>query len=231
MGVSRQLYQLQELDRGNETEENALKSRNGQLGESPELIAARDKFTSAQKHLDELNKEQRSTDGDIKDLAAKIGVIDEKLYSGRIRNPKELSDLQTEGNTLKSKRDRIETRSLELMEQVENTEKALPEAGGEFKQAETQWQSQQKQLAVEIEQLNSKLADLKQKRLQLAETIDPDAVKLYEKLRKEKGKALAKIEQGLCLGCHISLSSNEIRQSRSGNVMQCSSCGRILYLP
>jgi predicted nucleic acid-binding Zn-ribbon protein len=49
-------------------------------------------------------------------------------------------------------------------------------------------------------------------------------------VRTRKGNAVVKVEQGRCQGCHIKLSMNEWQKARTGVLVQCSSCGRILYL-
>ena len=41
----------------------------------------------------------------------------------------------------------------------------------------------------------------------------------------------ARVEQGICRGCRISLPTTDLQQARSGKLVQCSSCGRILFLP
>ncbi len=231
MSVAKQLYQLQELDLQIDAEEQALKQRTGQLGESEALITSRAKLASGQQGLDELKHQQHAAEWEIDDLTGKIATIDGKLYSGRIRNPKELTDLQHEGNALKAKRSQLETKVLEMMEQVEAAEAGVATESRQFKQLEKEWQSQQQQLAVEIDRLKTGLVDRKQERQQQLGGADPEIIALYEKLKKQKGQALAKIEQGICRGCRLSLSVNEIQQARGGNLVHCSSCGRILYLP
>lgn len=231
MGVTRQLYQLQELDQAIDAEELALKQKTGQLGESQTLVATRTRLASEQQRLASLKQQQQSAEWEADDLTSKIKVIDEKLYGGKIRNPKELTDLQHEGQALKAKRDQIESRVLAIMEQVESTEAGAVAASREFQRVEQEWQAEQQKLAVAIEDTKSRLTDLKSRRQQTADGIEPRLIELYERLRKQKGQALAKVEQGICRGCRISLSSNEIQQARSDKQVQCSSCGRILYLP
>lgn len=231
MSVARELYQLQAIDLEIDAGERVLKQKTGQLGESEALLGARAKLDSAQKSLGDLKHRQRSSEWEIDDLTGKINIIDEKLYGGRIRNPKELTDLQREGNILKARRSQLETGVLELMEQVESAEAALTEESHRCQHLEQEWQGQQRHLATEIEKLKARLAELKNERQLQMERTDPGTIGLYDKLRRQKGQALARIEQGICCGCRLSLSSHEIQQARSGNLVQCSSCGRILYLP
>ncbi len=231
MVISKQLYQLQAIDLEIESAEKALEQKTSQLGESQALIDARNRLTVAKQQLDELRHRQHSLEWDIDDLTVKIKAGDEKLYSGRIHNPKELSSLHQEVMSFKATRDRLETQALEMMVRLEQTEANVAAIGRESEQLEKEWRSQQQQLAKEIEQLQKKLADFKQKRQALSGGFDSASIELYGKLKKQKGQAVVKVEQGVCRGCRISLTSSEIQQVRGGNLVQCGSCGRILFLP
>lgn len=231
MATAKQLYQLQEFDLTIESDEKALKEKTNQLGESQAVIDARSKVNSAQRRLDELRHKQRSLEWDVDDLTSKIRAGDDQLYSGRIRNPKELASLQQEVEAFKAKRDRFETALLEIMDQVEAEQKNAVNAASEFKKVETDWQIHQHKLSAEIEALKSKLADQRQKRQSHSADIDPKSLELYNALKKAKGQAVVRVEQGICRGCRISLPSSDLQQARSGNLVHCSSCGRILFLP
>jgi len=231
MVIPRQLFQLQELDLEIESHEQSLSQKTGQLGENRSVVQAQEKLTSEQQHLEELRHEQRSAEWEIDDLTSKIKTVEGQLYGGKISNPKELSGLQHEVNTLKGNRDQLETGALEVMDHVETSEARLNAASNELGKAKDEWQARQKQLSAEIEQLTNRLSDLKNNREQILVGIDAPAVESYEKLRKLKGQAVSRVEQGICRGCRISLSSSELQQVRSGNLVQCGSCGRILFLP
>lgn len=231
MGIAKQLYDLQEIDQEIEGTERSLENAQSQLGERPAVIAARASVAAGQQKLDDIKRQQKSDEVDADDLTAKIVAGDEKLYSGRIRNPKELQDLQKDVAALKARRSDLEGKVLEFMDKAEGLTAHLGQARSELKKLEREAESRQAALRAEIEDLKKRLADLKQRRAPLTQALEPRVMQLYEKLRKEKRAALARVEQGICRGCRIALSSNEIQQARSGNVVQCSSCGRILYLP
>ena len=231
MSIAKQLYQLQEVDLEIEANEQALRRLVSQLGENRTVVEAQTKLTSEQRRLDELKHQQRSAEWEIDSLVSKITAAEEQLYSGRIKNPKELTNLQHEVDILKAKRDQLENRALEIMDQVELAEANVAATGNEFNKLDAEWHRQQQQLSTDIEALKSKLSDLSQKRQLMSAEIDPQAVVVYDKLRKQKGQAVAKVEQGICRGCRISLPSSELQQARSGSLVHCSSCGRILFLP
>ena len=230
MTVANQLYQLQEIDLAIESNEQAVSQIASQLGESKAVVRAQAELTLENQRLEELRHQQRSAEWEIDDLVAKLAIAEDKLYSGEIRNPKELTSLQQEVDGMRARRSQLEDRALVIMEQVELAMASVASKSSELKTLEAEWRSQQKQLSAEMEQLKTKLSDLNHKRQLLLAKIDPQAVEVYSELKKQKGTAVAKVEQGICCGCRISLPITELQRARSDSLVRCSSCGRILFL-
>jgi len=230
MNVAKQLYQLQEVDLELESNERALKQKTSQLGESPEVVKVQAELSSQRQHLEELNHQQRSAEWEIDDFTSKINTLDQKLYEGKIKNPKELGNLQHEIETLKSRRNQSEDKTLELMNQVELAESHIATVSNNLKSLGAEWHSQQQHLSTNIEQLKTIISDLRQKRQLILAEIDFQTADLYQELKGQKGTAVAKVAQGMCRGCQISLSTSELQQARSGGLARCSSCRRILFL-
>jgi len=230
MSVAKQLYQLQELDLELESNEQALKQTASQLGESEAVVAARNKLASERQRLDELVRQQRATELEIDDLIIKLRTAEAELYSGKIHNPKELTNLQHDIENQKEKRGQLEDKVLEIMDQVEQATESVTNMNSGLKVMESEWQSQQKQLYAHLEQLKTVISNFKEKRQSLITEIDSQVIEIYDELKKQKRTAVAKVEQGICRGCRISLSVSELQQTRSGSLVRCSSCGRILFL-
>ena len=230
MAVTRQLYQLQELDLEIESEELNLSQKTSQLGKREALDAAQSQLAAEQQRLDGLRRQHRDAEGEVDDLLSKIVAAEQQLYGGKITNPKELSGLLHEVTTMRARSDQLEDKTLEIIDQVESAEKSVAEATGQLKKMEEEWQQQQQQLGKEIEQHKTRLTDLSQKRQQLSEQINSPALMLYEKIRQQKKQAVAKVEQGICRACRISLSASALQRARSGQPVQCGTCGRILFI-
>ena len=230
MGVAKQLYQLQEVDLEIESNEQALTRVTSQLGGSREVARTQNQLELEQQRLEDSRHEQHSAEREIDDLVTKLTAAEETLFSGRIKNPKELTNLQHEVDALKARRNQLEDKALEIMDKVEQSETSVATISNKLENLKAEWQRQQQQLSDEAEKLKAILSDLGRKRQLLASEIDPQAVEFYQELRKEKGTAVARVEQGICRGCRISLPTTELQQARSGNLVQCSSCGRILFL-
>lgn len=230
MSVTQQLYELQAVDLELGSQEQALRRLEGQLGESGAVTKLRSRLDAENQRLEELRRNQHSLEWEIDDIANKITRGEEELYSGRIKNPKELASLQQDMEMLKGRRGEFEDGVLAIMEQTEAATASIGTLGGELKTQETEWRSRQQELTAELAQLKTLLTGLRQKREALTAGIDPETVGFYDELRQQKGTAVVGVEQGICRGCRISLSSAELQRARSGNLMQCSSCGRILFL-
>lgn len=230
MSIAKQLFQLQEIDLELDSTEQAISQIVGQLGESEAVVSTRNKLATERQHLEELIRQQHSIEWEIDDLTTKLKTMEEELYSGRIRNPKELANLQQEIKLVKDKRNQLEDKVLELMEKADLATRSAARIENELKGLETDWHNQQQQLSAKLDQLNNILSDLKHKRQLLTAEIDSPAIDVYQELKKQKGIAVAKVEQGMCRGCRISLPITLLQQTRSGNLVRCSSCGRILFL-
>jgi len=230
MSIAKQLYQLQGIELEIESNERALEQMTGRLGEKQVVVSVQDKLAQERKRLEELKKRQHDAEWEIDDIASKLAVAEEGLYSGRVKNPKELASLQHEVEGLKAKRNQLEDGALDIMDQVELVTTSEAAVSNELKVVEAGWRKQQDKLSVDIRQLEAKLSDLGRKRELMLARIDPQVAQRYSELRKQKQQAVAKVEQGTCGGCRISLPTAELQRVRSENLVQCSSCGRILFL-
>jgi hypothetical protein len=230
MSIAKDLYRLQELDLALEANTQAQKRVSGQVGESQIVIKSRVKLAEEQKNLENLTAQQKSAEWEIDDLTTKIKDIEKKLYGGKIFNSKELSSLQQETEDIKKRRSALEDKSLGLMDQVELTRKAIVSSKDELAKQEIQWQTQQQQLTAELVQLKAAQTALEDKRKQIAVLIDADTLFTYQELRKRKGLAVAKVEQGICQGCRITLPNTDLQRAKGGGIVRCSSCGRIIFL-
>jgi hypothetical protein len=231
MSVAKQLYRLQEIDLEIESGERALEQVTSQLGDSQAVIKTQKQLELEQKRLEELSRQQHSAEWEIDDVTTKLVAAEEQLFSGRVKIPKELTNLQHEVEAFKARRNQLEEQALEIIDRVEQSEASVAKINSELKKLTADWERQQKQLTDEVEKLKTTLADLRDRRQRLAGEIDPSALEFYQSLRKGKGIAVARVEQGICRGCRISLPTTDLQQARSGNLVQCSSCGRILFLP
>ena len=146
MSIAQQLYHLQTLDQEIEAGQQSLQELIRNLGESQAIIDLRASLASEKQHLEALQKQQHSLEWEAGDITTKLKAAEEELYSGRIHNPKELSNLQRDIELLKANRSRIEDKILELMEQSDSHNKGLTGLQEKYARVEAEWRLQQQQL-------------------------------------------------------------------------------------
>ena len=232
MNKAKQLYELQEVDLDIAHKTESLAQVKNTLGKDDDLVAARSALDTAKKHLSDLEHQQKTSEWELSELGSKISVVEKKLYGGSVKNPRELTPFQQDMEILKAQRAEREDKLLALMMDVDSLQQDVGLKKGDFEKIEREWRENQQKLSNQQAELETELAQLKQKRDMLASQIDSASLDLYEEMRRAKqGQAVAKVVQGRCQGCRISLSVSDQQKARMGQELaQCSNCGRILYL-
>jgi len=232
MNKAKQLYELQEVDLDIEHKTQSLTQVKSQLGKDDDLVAARTALDSQKKHLADLEHQQKSSEWELNELGSKISAVEKKLYGGSVKNPRELIPFQQDLELLKVQRSEREDKLLALMMEADSLQQDVILKKSDFEKVEREWHENQQKLASQRAELEAELAELKQKKDTLASQVDSASLNLYEEMRRAKqGQAVAKVVQGRCQGCRISLSVSDQQKARMGQeIAQCSNCGRILYL-
>ena len=232
MSKAKQLYDLQELDSELDSRRQALSNIISRIGESSTLIDGRAALIQEQQRLAEAEHVMHGLEADVEDSRAKATVAGERLYGGAVKNPKELVSLKEQVESYNRKIKELEDKILEVMTEVEAVKGRITLKRQEVAAIEEGWKKEQGLLLKEKEELEAAIAQLELNRNEMAAKLDTATLKLYENLRsKRQGKAVARVEQGMCQGCRIVLPMNKLQQIKTGHTMvQCGSCERILYL-
>jgi predicted nucleic acid-binding Zn-ribbon protein len=232
LSKGKQLYELQEVDLEIDAKRETLTQVMGRLGESEVLDEARLSLARDEEKLVELQRTQREVEREVEDLQAKAAAATDKLYGGTVKNPKELSSLQEQLSNFQRKIGEGDDKTLDIMSEVDTAQKEVSVKRSEVATIEEEWQAEQASLSQEQAELSAALATLEQKRKELASKLDTVSLELYEDIRqKRQGRAVAKLERGMCQGCRIALPMSELQHARMGQeLVQCGSCERVLYV-
>jgi predicted nucleic acid-binding Zn-ribbon protein len=221
---------LQEIDLAMDTRRARLAVLEEQLGETEELVAAREEVASRQETLQGLKLRQKEAEDQVEDVRIKASGVDKKLYGGTVSSPKELEDLQADLTAIQTQVGRREDELLALMVQVEEAQAQLRAATTSLEALEGRWKQEQASLLAEKAELERELAELEEERNR--QSVDQGALGLYGLLRDRKeGRAVAKVERGMCGGCRITLPMSVLQKAKAGQgLVQCVSCERILFV-
>ncbi len=201
------------------------------LGESADLIRARDSVAEAEDSLAHQRKRLRALELDVAALNDKLKANQERLYGGKVRNPKELSSLQEEASALRRRRSELEDSQLELMIAIEEQEAELAERQARLRQIEATWRQEQTELLAEKEQLQQRLGELEQERAQMQARLGAADLAEYNELRQRcGGVAVALLKKGICQACGVDVPVSVARAVERGEGMHsCPVCDRLLY--
>lgn len=231
VSVLRQLYQLQLVDSEWAERSQRLARVEEGLGESQELIHARQAVTETEGSLAGLRQQSRALDLDIATVNSKLKQNQDRLYSGRVRNPKELNNLQEEAVALRRRISELEDEQLELMIGIEEEEAELAERQARLRQIESTWRAGQASLQSEKGELELRLVELGEEREALRAGVGAVDLAHYDDLRQRYGgTAVVRLKRGICQTCGVDVPTSVARAVERGEGRHyCPVCSRLLY--
>lgn len=225
------LFQIQQIDtRIAEIEKAVVRLR----GDDEHLV----KFAALEAECQELEATQKQQKKELRELELEDGTLrarakalSDKLYGGRITNPKELQTFEEELAHAKARIDAVEEDILTRMEAVEGGDADLAARCESLEKARKERDLRQADLDAEGRRLVVELKGLRDQRGKLAAETEANSLKRYDDLRTKKhGLAVVRIVHGSCAGCNMHLTDMKVQQARSETITTCGTCGRILFV-
>ncbi len=223
------LYQLQQIDSEFQEKRQRLADVLRAQKETEELIAARARLETAVTNLRSWQTQHKDLTLELEGVNTKAKRSEQRLYSGDVKNPKELSDLQNEIAALGRRRTTLEDEILEAMIMLEEAESERASTESALAEVTAKWEKSQASLKKEQNELALRLNALNEQRKQYPSRIDQARLAEYEQLRQKKGgMAVAGLQQNMCLGCHLTVSAFKVKEAQEGRLVYCGGCGRLL---
>lgn len=223
------LYQLQQID----TEFQEKRQRLGEVlraqKETEELLAARKQMETAVATLRRWQSRHKTLTLELQSVTDKAKRSEQRLYSGSVKNPKELADLEHEIAALGRRRAALEDDILEAMLEIESAQTEHDQAAAQLTAVTAQWEKSQASLKKEQHELALRLNALNEQRQHHLPRLAPERLAEYEQLRQKKGGlAVAGLQQTMCLGCRLTVPANKVKEAQEGRLVYCPSCGRLI---
>ncbi len=225
------MFRLQQIDTQIDQTRNRLNQIESILNDHSAEQAAEQKFTTAAENLAQGRSALTTIETQAKDLRIKIQLDESNLYSGKIKNPKELQDIQNEIASLKKFMIIVEDRQLEAMMNVEEAEKVFQTASLEKTQIEGKIIEQNAQLNGERSLHLQNIERLQIERQAAEQANSASELEVYNHLRKTRnGVAVTRIIDRTCASCGFSLPPALLQLASSpAQLVRCTSCSRVLY--
>lgn len=236
MAESPPLLELQQLD----SDADALRKRCAELAERALLqeaeaegasLCAAGESSAEQHRL--LAARLREAEARVADLDAKAREVERSLYSGETNVLRELDALQHELGDVRRRKSEREDAELEVMEQSERLDAEIAANAASRVAVAGRIAELRAAIAAEEARTDAELACLAGQRLGIAARIEPALLAAYEALRANPrlgGRAAARLHNGTCGGCSVSLpimAASRIQAAPVGSE-PCPRCGRIL---
>lgn len=231
----RYLWELQSLEEQRQTAEKKLKS----IPEFKELKQLKEEIEKGQEGVKTMKEEVTGTKRDLREIEDSIAVLkyktekaDEELYSGQTTNTKELEIAQKNLQAIRQKTQEGEDRALRLMEVLEAHENRLNGLTDELEQKKKDFRLLNKFYNEKKVELAAIREDINARQELIREKIPPEVMEAYLKLceKMPDRKGLARLEKGVCSGCHMTVSFDLLRQAKGKDAVLCDNCGRMLLL-
>lgn len=159
-------------------------------------------------------------------------ALNDNMYTDKT-TAKELEQMQKRMEMLFEEKGKLEDTLLSLMESVEEQEEALEEAEEEVKKAHLVFKEKTSALESELSGHHKELKKYQAEREKLLPALEPQMLERYEMLAlKHGGQALALVENDICGGCRVFISSalkGHLYNQKA--LVYCENCGRLLVRP
>jgi len=231
MSASLGLYRLQVVDSQMDKIRTRL-DKIRQILENDEAIwVAQKRVSASEKDHNTTLQALKQAEAEVEKQKIKIEQSEANLYSGTVKNPKELQDLQNEAAALKRYLVTLEDRQLETMRKEETANANYQEALSELEHTKNRLADQNHNLTLEQIDLNNELERLGSERQAALHPLNPNLLSIYDELRHhKKGLAVAVVSEGACAACGTTLSPAQNQSARSNtDLYYCSTCKRILF--
>lgn len=154
-----------------------------------------------------------------------------KIQQFETRKNEEYQALGHEITRYEKETDDLETRELELMEEMDGLREKKKSAEASLAHTRSLVEEDLASIAQRRERMEAERAQTTAERDQLATQVPESILPLYQRLMKTKaGMAVAPMHEGKCGGCHMKLiASTVVAAQNAKELTRCEDCGRILY--
>jgi uncharacterized protein len=231
MSQARALYRVQEIELAVIERRKRIKEIDIQLEDNAVIQEAQSQLDDAQAHLDSILKQLKDVELQIEAVANKHKATETRLYSGTVKNPKELQDMGKQVESLIRRREHLDDKLLEVMVERDEATELHQLTDEEFQQISNTWEAEHAEQLAEKTQLTTESGNLMIERKKALLAVHPDAMKEYNSMRTAKSnRPVATLEDKTsCSACGIEQNNAIISAvKKDDSLVKCQNCGRIL---
>jgi len=186
-------------------------------------------ITEKEQEIESLSKNIQAMEQKIQETSAKLKKLEAQQTS--IKKVDEFNALTQEMTAAERERIALEQKTSDLVDKRVAEEEILQKIKDSLKNSEESSLALENEINASIGVINEEGQALKAERDSLVEQADPEILKIYDRLlRNKKDRVVVPIENRTCSGCHIALTAQHENLVRKGeNIVFCEHCSRIHY--
>jgi len=171
----------------------------------------------------------KGTESVLSDIENRIKKLQAK--KDNLKSEREIEAYQSELDKLIAEKDKFESETLLLMEEIDSAEREFEKLKQEYKETEVQVSSDIELLKNKIASEEKIAAEHRAKFNELSEKLSPQTKARFLKLISSKdGKAIAKLNGEICGHCNFVIPSSLAAEASKGEkIVSCTNCGRFIY--
>jgi hypothetical protein len=225
------LARLNEIDLTVDAHKARLAEIAEALREPAALAEARRGLARAESDLAHCRAVQVELEAAQSQAAGKLASTEARLYSGAVRNPKELEDLQRDTAQLRRQLSQAEDNLLEALICAEAATQAQAEQAAALERLAADWERRQAALRAEQAQRKARLPAELARQSAARQAVPAALLATYDNLRPRRGgRAVAQLDGDECSACLVAASPFTLEAARFGDeLVYCSNCGRLLW--
>lgn len=169
------------------------------------------------------------TSGELEIAEQRHAAEQNRLYAGGM-SARDADYLRQEVEMLGRKKEAMEESILELMEQRDEQDRALAELQSRVETATSDKDRLEAVIAEAWKSIDADLNRLETRKAAIVPLVEEDLIVLYEELRpvKDGGVAVARLGEGVCGACHLTLTPAEQVEAKRTSPPRCIHCRCIL---
>jgi predicted nucleic acid-binding Zn-ribbon protein len=186
-------------------------------------------LTEKEQEIENLSKNVQAMEQKIQETSAKLKKLEGQQTS--IKKVDEFNALTQEMTAAERERIALEQKTSDLVDKRVAEEEIFQKIKDSLKNSEESSLALEREINASIQVINEEGQGLKAERDGLVVQADPEILKIYERLlRNKKDRVVVPIENRTCSGCHIALTAQHENLVRKGeNIVFCEHCSRIHY--
>lgn len=223
------LEQLQALDL-------RIKKLDAQIGEDRTQL---DGLRGERNRLDKILEEHRASAADMQKTAGDLMTEARQMSTQIERSREKLARARNERESMAAQRELEELRKLmrdreeeigKLTTLSDAAKRSLDETTSQRDKIAGELASNEGSLSSSIDTVLAERNQLEKERTEVAKSLPSIILRRYEAVRQKRGSGSARVVNGTCTACHMSLSPQLFQKlQRRESLEQCPSCQRLIY--